>query len=636
MNAIGKKVIIRLVVTVALILGIHNEIYAQQGEAGTQSVLNLGYSARALGIGRAYVAIADDPSAVFWNPSGLEFIPRISLTLFHTSLYEGTTFDFIGFAYPTLQFGTVGIGYARVAVGDIPVVDKFNIRQGLAHYEMSELYIAYAKKLPFKITTGLTFKIDRQEFDFTNLVTSGIGLDLGIMYRPQLESGLFRDLSIGFQFQNLIKPQLKLGAEREVLPNQFRIGILKPVRIGEAGKMNIALDYRKSEQESGQFHAGTEYKFREMGAIRLGYDQSNIAFGAGLVYKFMQIDYSFGNLSKDNEFSATHRFSVTFNLGKSREELFFVSEEKRKQRERELVEQTREDERERFISERLQKGKEYLDGERYLDAYAEFQQVVSVDPFNKEATALFDSTNNLIQSNLDQRLQQSISEAIDKELAEENKRFVQLHFDRGQVFLQKNQFTDALIEFNFALERSPEDPIITQAINTTQRRLNEQVRNLVLRGRQEFQQGNYSDALRILSEAMVLAPDDPQLQNEVNTLANRIKVQQYVQAALQYYEIADYQEALSLFEEALTLDPSNQTIQQYIEKSKRGAGAEDVKLDPEAERLYIVGTEYFLAGEYEEALKVWRGVSERYPFNKKIQDALKNAEDRLRRTRVNQ
>jgi len=349
----------------------------------------------------------------------------------------------------------------------------------------------------------------------------------------------------------------------------------------------------------------------------------------------MQIDYSYGNLSEDNEFSATHRFSVTFNLGKSREELFFVSEEKRRQRERELVEQTREDERERFINERLQKGKEYLDEERYLDAYAEFQQVVSVDPFNKEATALFDSTNSLIQSSLDQRLQQSISEAIDKELAQENKRFVQLHFDRGQVFLQKNQFTDALIEFNLALERSPEDPIITQAINTAQRRLNEQVRNLVLRGRQEFQQGNYSDALRILSEAMVLSPDDPQLQNEVNTLANRIKVQQYVQEALQYYEIGDYQEALSLFEEALSLDPSNQTIQQYIEKSKRGAGAEDIKLDPDAERLYIVGTEYFLAGDYEEALKVWRGISERYPFTKKIQDAIKNAEDRLRRTREN-
>ncbi|NIV14479.1 MAG: tetratricopeptide repeat protein, partial [Aliifodinibius sp.] len=74
-------------------------------------------------------------------------------------------------------------------------------------------------------------------------------------------------------------------------------------------------------------------------------------------------------------------------------------------------------------------------------------------------------------------------------------------------------------------ERSENDPIILQAIETTQRRLNEQVRRLVRQGRAEFQQGNYSEALRILSEALVLAPEDPELQGEVNTLANRIKVQ---------------------------------------------------------------------------------------------------------------
>ena len=93
------------------------------------------------------------------------------------------------------------------------------------------------------------------------------------------------------------------------------------------------------------------------------------------------------------------------------------------QREKELVERTKEEERQRFISERLKKGNEYLSDGKYLDAYAEFQQVVSVDPFNKTAKALFDSTNNLIQSNLDERLQNQIAEAVDKELAEENKKY---------------------------------------------------------------------------------------------------------------------------------------------------------------------------------------------------------------------
>jgi tetratricopeptide (TPR) repeat protein len=617
---------------------ISGSVSAQDGIAGTQSIFNFGFSARAMGVGRAYVALADDPSAVFWNPAGLEYVPRISFSLFHASLYEGALYDFIGFAYPTLQFGTVGIGYARLGVGDIPVATNTEsyIIEGMSSYEFSEFYISYAKKLPYHIAGGITFKIERQSFDFLNLVTGGIGLDLGLMYRPDFDNQFLRDISIGFQYQNVLQPELKLGTHTENLPGLFRMGMLKSISIGLSGKMNFLMDYSKSQNEDGRFHAGTEYTYKDMGTARIGFDKDKPAFGAGVIYKFVQIDYSFGTLSDASEyFSPTHRFSLTFNLGKSREELTLLAAEKQKQREKELVERTKEEERQRFIAERLKKGDEYLRDGRYLDAYAEFQQVVSVDPFNKTAKALFDSTNNLIQSNLDARLQNQIAEAVDKEMAEENKKFVQLHFEKGQVFLQKNQFTDALIEFNMALERSGSDPIIQQAIQTTQRRLNEQVKKLVSQGRNEFQQGNYSEALRILSEALVLAPDDPGLQGEINTLANRIKVQQYVQQALQLYDLGEYQKALSLFEEALSLDPSNETIRQYVERSKRGLGVVKEEMDPESERQYIVGTELFLAGRYDEALEIWRQLAVKYPFNKKVKDAIKNAEDRIRRTKEN-
>lgn len=627
---------ISYLLSLIFLLSLTNLQFAQKGEAGTQSIFNFGFSARAMGLGRAYVALSDDPSAVFWNPAGLEFVPQISFSLFHTSLYEGAVYDFIGFVYPTLQFGTIGIGYARLGVGDIPVKNTDNVPEGTSNYEFSELYISYAKKLPYDITGGLTFKIERQSFDFLNLVTGGIGLDFGLMYRPDLENQYLRDISIGFQYQNLLKPELKLGTYTENLPGLFRIGMLKGIPIGLSGKMNFLLDYSKSQFETGRVHMGTEYTFKDMGTVRIGFDKNKPAFGAGVTYKFVQVDYSFGTLSEEGAFfSPTHRFSLTFNLGKTREELILIAEEKRIQREKELVERTKEEERQRFIADRLKKGNEYLGNEQYLDAYAEFQQVVSVDPFNKTAKALFDSTNNLIQTSLDERLQNSITEAVDKGLAEENKRFVQLHFEKGQVFLQKNQFTDALIEFNMSLERSEQDPIIVQAIETTQRRLNEQVRKLVSEGRREFQQGNYSQALRILSEALVLSPEDPSLQDEINTLANRIKVQQYVQQALQLYDLEEYQKALSLFEEALSLDPSNETIKQYVERSKRGLGVVKEAMDPESERQYIIGTELFLAGRYEEALKIWRELAVKYPYNKKVQDAIKNAEDRIRRTKEN-
>lgn len=622
-----------LIFGVLLLLGSLKSIYAQNGEGGTSSPLDLGASARALGMGRAYVAAVNDPSAVYWNPAGLESAPRLSVLFFHAPLNEGAKYDFLGFVYPTLQFGTVGIGYARVSIDGVPVVDKSNIREGSATFQTSEFYISYGKKLPHNLTGGVTFKIERQEFTFLNLVTGGIGIDLGLMYNVPFQMEFVKGMVIGFNYRNILKPELKLGATTEKLPKTLNLGLMKQIPAGLDGHMTFALDYSKSEFEPAKVRFGSEYEYRDKGAIRLGLDKSKIAFGAGLRYRFVDIDYSFGNLSTAGAFPATHRFSITFNLGKTREEQVLLAEEARKKREKELVERTRAEERRRFVDEHLRKAKALLNEKKFFDAQSEFTMVISEDPFNRTAKSLLDSVNSLIQTQLESRQKEAIASAVNKELAKKNKHFVELHFEKGQLLLQKNQFTAALIEFNLALERSPDDPIIKEAIQSAQRRLNVEVKNLVARGRQQFRLGNYSEALRILSEALVLSPEDPQLQDEINTLANRIKVQQYVQQALQLYDLGHYERALNLFEDALKLDPSNKAIQQYLERTRHGIGVVKEKMDPESERQYIVGTELFLKGRYQEALNIWQKLATRYPFNKKVRDAVQNAKDRIRRTK---
>ncbi len=603
------------------------------GEYGTTLPLSYGVGARALGLGRAYVAVANDPTAVFWNPAGLELIPRLSFTLFHDQVFEGTMYDFVGIVYPTLTYGTVGLGYTRLGTGDIPVVTTTNERLGQMSYDESELYFSYSKKLPYNLIGGITTKIRRQQFTEINNNATGLGLDIGMMYRPQWENNLLQNLSFGLSYRNLVSPDLKLGNVIENEPYLMTLGLSKGLQIGESGQIRVAIDYHMSKNESAALLAGTEYTFREMGTVRLGFDNSHLAFGAGLNYSFMHIDYSFGSINADGAFPPTHRFSITFDIGKSREEMLLIAEEARKRREKELVDRTKEQEKQNFITEHTQKGKEYLDQNRYFDAYAEFQGVVSVDPFNKPANALLDSTDRLIQKDFENRQQAAIKNAVNKEMAEENRTFVKLHFDKGNVYLQNNQFTDALVEFNLALERSPDDPIIKDAIASTDRRLEEEVRKLVTKGREEFQGGNYSDALQILSEALVLAPEDPKLKDEISTLANRIKIQQYVQQALQLYDLGDYQKALQLFDEALKMDPSNERLKQYIERTKRGMGVVEQEMDQESARMYIKGVDMFLAGRYSDALEIWKELQKKYPYSKKLQDAIKSAEDRIKRTK---
>ena len=96
-----------------VILAATFNLYAQDGQGGTESNLSSGYGARALSLGYAFTSVADDPTAVFWNPAGLEYVYQQSFSLFHSTLFEGTLYDFVGFAYPTLRIGTFGFSVAR-------------------------------------------------------------------------------------------------------------------------------------------------------------------------------------------------------------------------------------------------------------------------------------------------------------------------------------------------------------------------------------------------------------------------------------------------------------------------------------------------------------------------------------------
>ena len=110
--------------------------------------ISYGAGARAMGLGRAYVAIANDPTAIFWNPAGLEIVPKSTFTLFHHQIFEGAMYDFAGFVYPTLTLGTIGVGFARIGTGDVIQRDAFNVKiPGLLNYEEDEIYFSYAKKI---------------------------------------------------------------------------------------------------------------------------------------------------------------------------------------------------------------------------------------------------------------------------------------------------------------------------------------------------------------------------------------------------------------------------------------------------------------------------------------------------------
>src|ERR1044071_1063220 len=78
------------------------------GQAG--ALLEFGASARSLGMGHAHTAVAEDASAGYWNPSGLSQIDRKNFVAMYSSLELATDFGYFGFALPTVDYGTFGMG----------------------------------------------------------------------------------------------------------------------------------------------------------------------------------------------------------------------------------------------------------------------------------------------------------------------------------------------------------------------------------------------------------------------------------------------------------------------------------------------------------------------------------------------
>jgi tetratricopeptide (TPR) repeat protein len=632
---------IRKYICLAIFLSGTGQILAQDGDGQGGTISNFsafGFGARAMGFGNAFTAVADDPTAVHWNAAGLDYIYQQSLTVFHASLYEGTLYSFLGYAYPTLDLGTFAIGIARIGVGDVLETDINNTAYGVFSFETYRGYFSYGLRLPWDLAAGASLKIERSAFSYTRQYTDaiavGVGLDLGILYRPDfITSAFLRDWSIGLNIVNLFQPQFSHSVGSDALPLELRFGLMRPIYFGGGGSsLTLSLDLGKTGDTDMRFAFGSEYNFNRIGKIRVGYNNgTGVLAGLGVEYSNFQIDYAYGNPSTDGLLSPVHRISLTYNFGMNRDEMFAIVEELRRIEEERIIDNIREADRQKFIATHMGKADSFYVADQYLDAIVEYQQVITADPFNQKAKIRLDSSNVRLDQQLDDQRNQAVLAAVDKDRAEANARFVQEHYDKGRLLLDKNQYMEAMIEFNLVLERDPNNQPAEDAISTTRRRMGDDINGLVRQARREFENQNYSEALRLLSEARLLSMDDPQVKKEVDTFVQRVKLQENIQAGLLLYDIGEYENALDIFGKVLEEDPSNQLIMQYYTKSKIEALAETEKMDPETERKYIQGIEEYMAGRYTEAIEIWQEIIKDHPYNKKVLEAISGAQDRMKR-----
>jgi hypothetical protein len=305
--------------------------------------LKIGVSARTIAMGEAFVAVANDVSAIHVNPAGLSRIYANEAMFTHTNWIANTNYDFGAFALNLGTVGTLGIMVQAFSSGDM-AVRTVEVPDGTGEFfRVQNLAgaISYARNLTETFSVGLNVKYIHEEI--WHMSANGFAVDIGtLFYTP------FWDIVLGASITNFGTTMKLSGrdvkfahdpdpsntgnvsvvnAEHEMLsyslPLRFQVGVAKDLIKSEYNRMTIAVDALHPNDNYGSVNVGAEYGWKELVFLRAGYKSLFLAdteegltlgFGANIRISgtfYIKADYAyadFGRLENAQRFSLAVRF----------------------------------------------------------------------------------------------------------------------------------------------------------------------------------------------------------------------------------------------------------------------------------------------------------------------------------------
>lgn len=355
---------------------------------GGRSILADGAGNRALALGGAYAAIADDASAVVWNPGGLGWIQRREFQATHTNLIGlGFNEQYASFVLPSWRWGVGSFTFRRFGVDGIEQRDDRNLL--LADdltYSETEFTTAYGRQIGPALALGGALKLRRHCLgDFSD---SGLGLDLGLLIKPALAAGSHQawaeNLTLGVSVRNAVEPSLRLDQESVPDPTGLRLGTAYKHPLGSQGWILGTIDIEKTRQMNGHLHSGLEVCLVPALSLRAGVNRETFVAGLGVLWQDIGVDYVFEDLA-DNPI---HRFGISFRFGPGREDARSIAQAAA---ERDL-QQRLADEFSRQNADRkselLARAQAALDLDRVAEADELVARVLVIDPENDRGREL--------------------------------------------------------------------------------------------------------------------------------------------------------------------------------------------------------------------------------------------------------
>jgi hypothetical protein len=301
--------------------------------------LKFAVGARANGMGESFAAVANDASALFWNPAGVGNLQNLEVHLTHIEYLLDIKFDFAGMVIP-MSSGNLGFSAAVLSMDDerVTTLQDPDGTAGITWNASSfAIGLTFSRALTDRFSVGITGKYIQE--NLFNSSAKTLAVDIGSLY----DTGI-RGLKIGMAMTNF-GGKMKLGGrdltQRNVdadpllggnigqpadlqvdswpLPLNFRVGLSFEIFRNESNALMVASDFNHPTDAEERLNFGAEYSLSNRlflrGGYKLNYDEESFTFGGGLNLPItnynLMLDYAFNEFGILGE---THRFSVGFRL----------------------------------------------------------------------------------------------------------------------------------------------------------------------------------------------------------------------------------------------------------------------------------------------------------------------------------
>lgn len=295
-----------------------NISYFSDDAVGTTGAdfLKLPVGARAAGMAGAYSAVAEDASAIYWNPAGLVQIPKLSAMFMRTEYVDDINYQYAAYAQRLSYDAVLGVSFMMTDIGSIEGMDKSKNSTGSFNPQDQVITLSYSKAIlefsnkDLDVAMGINVKYIKSEIKDSAKTYAG---DFGVM-TYNFGSIPYR---IGVVVSNM-GSGLKFDQESSPLPLTARFsGSINPF-----DNILLATDFVFPKDNQMDFLAGVEAYItpNELTRItaRAGVDVqqmrdgfAGISLGFGATLQFFTLDYAFVPMG---DLGTTHRISLSFDF----------------------------------------------------------------------------------------------------------------------------------------------------------------------------------------------------------------------------------------------------------------------------------------------------------------------------------